>query len=304
MNAEYPLHVKAENRFSSTISSRMSSKRFRQWTTKAFVYLALTIFGVAFLFPLIWMLLTALKTNDQIFGDVWLPNPIVWRNFPDAVKHIRFGQYALNTIFVCAVDILGMLFSCTLTAYGFARIKWPGRNVLFAIMLSTLMLPFQATMVPLYILFRSMNLVGRPGLLHYAPLLIPPFFGSAFFIFLLRQFFMGIPEDLADAARCDGAGELGILWRVIVPLSKPAIVTVALLSFMWTWNDFLWPLIVIHDEFRYTLSLGLQQYAKAHGYAWGLLCAAATIVVTPVIILFLFAQRTFIEGITLTGIKG
>jgi len=283
---------------------RPLSKIARTRLTKAGVYLALTILGMAFIFPMLWMILTALKTNSQIFGNVWLPNPPVWSNFPEAVKYIHFAEYAANTLFICLVDCLGTVFSCVLAAYGFARLRWPGRDILFMVMLSTLMLPFHATMVPLYILFRNMGLIGRPGYAMYAPLVVPSFFGSAFFIFLLRQFFMGIPDDLSDAARCDGAGEFGILLRVILPLSKPAVATVALFTFMWTWQDFIWPLIVITDEARYTLSLGLQQYATAHGYAWGLLMAASTIIVAPMILLFFFTQRAFIEGIALTGIKG
>ena len=284
--------------------ARQASRRNQERLGKSLVYLALIVLGLVFVFPLLWMILTSLKTNDQIYGRVWLPHPFVWQNFPEAVKYIHFALYAANTVFICVVDVLATVCSCTLVAYGFARIKWPGRNILFVVMLSTLMLPFQATMVPLYILFRNLNLIGNPGLACYAPILIPPFFGSAFFIFLLRQFLLGIPDDLSDAARCDGAGELAILLRVILPLSRPAITTVALLTFMWTWNDFMWPLIVINDEARYTLCLGLQQYSTAHGYAWGYLCAASTIIVAPVVLLFLLTQRTFIEGIALTGIKG
>ena len=262
-------------------------------------HLVLIVTGILFLMPILWMLLTSLKSNQQLFGGVWLPDPPVWSNYIEAVKRISFARYTVNTIYISVLNVVGTVFSCVLPAYGFARLKWPGRNMLFLIVIGTMMLPFQVTMIPVYIIFRKLGWIGT-----YHPLTIPAFFGVPFFIFLLRQFFTGIPEDLSDAARIDGASELGILFRVILPLSKAAVLTVALFTFMWTWNDFLYPLIYLNDDTMYTLSLGLQQYRVSHAVDWGPLMAAASIIILPMIVLFFFTQKNFIEGITMTGIKG
>jgi multiple sugar transport system permease protein len=184
-------------------------------------------------------------------------------------------------------------------AYSFAFIPWPGRNVLFIILLSTLMLPYQVTMIPLYLVFRSLGWIGT-----FYPMWVPAFFGNAFSIFLLRQFFMTIPRELHDAARIDGASEFTIFARIILPLSKPVLAAIALFQFMYSWNDFLGPLIYLRDEEKFTLSLGLQQFTSIHGLEWALLMAASVMVALPVILLFLLTQRFFIEGISMTGVKG
>lgn len=234
--------------------------------------------------------------------------PPVWRweNYTKAVTYksetlgyIPFLRYARNTLYVAILAVIGVVVSNTLIAYGFARIRWPGRDIAFALTIATMMIPFPVLMVPQYILFKTLGWVGTPK-----PLWVPAFFGGAFNIFLLRQFFMSLPFELSDAAKIDGCSEFRIFRDVILPLSKPALAVVALFHFMYVWNDFLGPLIYLTDQKSYTLAYGLQAYQSQHGGTqWPLLMAAATIVVLPVIIIFFLAQKTFIQGITVTGMK-
>jgi len=204
-----------------------------------------------------------------------------------------------NTLMVSGLTIVGMVLSCSLIAYGFSRVRWPGRDWVFLAYLSTIMLPAQVTMIPLYIVFRRLGWVGT-----YLPLIIPAFFGNALYVFLLRQFFMTIPNELSDAARIDGASELGIFTRIMLPLLKPALATVALFTFVGTYRDFLGPLIYLTNQEQWTISLGLKMFQNMYGAQWQLMMAASALTMLPMIILFMLTQRTFIEGITLTGIKG
>jgi multiple sugar transport system permease protein len=222
-----------------------------------------------------------------------------WHNYPAALSSFPFWRYLTNTLFVCLMTMVGTLVSAALPAYGFSRLRWPGRDPLFFILIMTIMLPAQVTMLPVFLIFRWLGWTGT-----FLPLIVPPFLGSAFSIFLLRQFFMGIPQELSDAARIDGCSELGILGRVIVPMAKPALATVALFAFTYAWMDFLNPLIYLHDERHYTLAIGLQAFLGRHGGEWSLLMAAATVITIPMLLIFFFAQRTFIQGIALTGLKG
>ena len=265
------------------------------------LYAVLTLVGALFLLPIVWMVSTSLKPSDQIFvyPPRWLPNPVDWGNYAKAMTSVPFALYFRNTLFVSGLTVLGTLVSCSLVAYGFSRVRWFGRDAVFVIVLATMMLPAATTIVPLYVVFRNLGWIGT-----FKPLTVPPFFGTAFFIFLLRQFFMSIPMELSDAARIDGESELGILWRIVLPLSKPALATVALFSFLWSWTDFFNPLIFLTDERQYTISLGLLQFQGRYDTAWGQVMAAATVFTFPVLMLFFFAQRQFIEGVTLTGIKG
>jgi multiple sugar transport system permease protein len=262
---------------------------------------ALIVLGLIFLFPFFWMLTTALKPEEQIFAfppEFW-PEEFVWSNYPDAMTFVPFGTYLVNTLIVAFWVVVGTTLSSAIVAYGFAKIRWPGRNILFVIMLSTMMLPYQVTMIPLFTLFAEVGWVGS-----FLPLTVPAFFGVPFYIFLLRQFFMTIPNDLSDAARLDGASEFRIWWQVILPLTKTALITVALLTFIGSWNEFLQPLIYLNDESRYTISLGLQQFLGQYATRWGMLMAGATIATLPILVLYFFAQRTFVSGISTTGIKG
>jgi len=263
--------------------------------------MALLLSGIVFVAPLLWTVVTSLKVSPQIFTwpPIFIPQPIQWRNYYDAMTYVPFGRYFLNSVFLCLVVAIGTLLSNTLVAYGFARIDWIGRDVVFILVLSTIMLPSQVTMIPVYIIFRQLGWIGG-----FLPLTVPAFAGSAYFTFLLRQFFRTIPFELSDAARIDGCSELGILRYVILPLSKPALATVALFTFIGTWNDFLGPLIYLHDQRLYTVALGLQQFQSRYVTPINQLMAASTMAIIPVLIVFLLAQRMFIEGITITGLSG
>ncbi len=283
-----------------TPTPNRTGKSSRRILTAGFTYLVLILFSVLFTAPFLWMVSTSLKPDAQIFSDrvQWIPHPAVWKNYPDALASFPFLLYLRNTLFICVMTTVGTVVSAALPAYGFSRLKWKGRDTLFIILLLTIMLPQQVTMLPIFLIFRWLRWTGT-----FLPLIIPPFFGGAFSIFLLRQFFMTIPQELSDAARIDGCSELGILWRVIVPMAKPAIATVGLFAFTGAWMDFMTPLIYLHDERSYTLAIGLQSFLGRHGSEWALLMAAATVITLPMIVLFFFAQRTFIQGIALTGIK-
>ncbi len=266
------------------------------------IHAVLLVGSFVFLFPLAWMISTSLKPIEQtmIMPPNWIPNPVRFVNYLNAVNYMPFFLYARNTLTICILSTAGMVLGSSLAAYGFARIDWKGRNVLFVIVLATMMIPFPVTMVPLYSIFRQLHWIGT-----FRPLWVPAWFGNAFNIFLLRQFFMTIPRDLSDSARMDGCTELGIYRRVILPLSRPALAVVALFHFMYNWNDFMGPLIYLIDQKTFTLSLGLQFYQSQHGGTeWNMLMAASTLVVLPIIALFFFTQKTFIQGITMTGLKG
>jgi multiple sugar transport system permease protein len=267
------------------------------------LFASLALVGLAglFLLPFLWMLSTSLKADRQVFAlpPQWLPRPARWENYPLALAAFPFWRYLGNTLFLCAANVLGSLVSCALPAYAFARIPFRGRETLFVLTLSTLMLPAQATMLPVFVLFRWLGWIGS-----FLPLTVPAFFGNAFYIFLLRQFFRTIPGELADAARIDGCGEAGIFWRVLLPLAKPALVSVALFTFIATWTDYLGPLVYLHDERQYTLALGLTAFLGKHGAEWNLLMAAGAVVTAPLLALFLLTQRTFVQGVALTGLKG
>ena len=282
------------------MAKRLGIRR-RKYIAQAVSHLILITFGLIFILPLVTMLSTAVKPDNQIFAwpPVWLPKPRVWGNFPRALTFVPMLIYAKNTVIITALNVVGVLVSSPLVAYGLARIDWKGKDYLFLLIVATMMVPYQVTMIPVYLLFNTLGWINT-----YLPLIVPSFFGNAFFIFLLRQFFMTIPKELSDAARIDGCSEFGIFAGVIMPLAKPSLAVVALFQFIWVWNDFLGPLIYLKDQTAYTLSLGLQQFQSGYQTEWALLMAAATMMTFPIIVLFFLTQRTFIQGITLTGIKG
>ena len=221
-------------------------------------------------------------------------------NYPVALRRVHFTRSLLNTLFLCVMTVCGTVVSSVLVAYGFAFLEFPGRKALFGFTLATIMVPFVVVMIPVYLMYRRLGWVGT-----FKPLWVSTWFGSAFFIFLLRQFFLGLPKDLLDAARIDGCSELEILWNVVVPLSRPAIAMVALFTFLGTWKDFLGPLIYLNHESQFTLSLSLQAFASEHGGTpWHLLMAASTVFSLPLIVLFFAAMKTFIRGVAMTGLKG
>ena len=263
-------------------------------------HLVLCLAGVFFLGPFAYLLLTSVKSIDEIFAVpfVWWPKKFYWENYSNAVKAIPFLRYTLNTLFVSLMCVLGELIAAPLTAYGLARIPFKGRNVLFMVMMGTIMLPAQSTMVPLYVLYNKLNLVNT-----YWPLILPAFFGAAYYIFLLRQFFMGIPQEITESAKMDGASEFRIYWQMILPLSIPAVFTVGLLVFLNSWKDYQMPLIYLNDPIKWTLSVGLKAFIGEYNVEWGMLMAASALFAFTIIILYIFVQKVFIQGITMTGSK-
>jgi len=253
-----------------------------------------------FLLPLCWMVSSSLKPEYQMFASppVWWPSPPRWANYTEALTQLPFGQYAVNTSIIALASIVGNLLSCTLVAYGFARFRARGRNAWFIILLATLMLPYPVTMVPLFIIFAQIGWVNT-----FWPLVVPTFFGNAFYIFLLRQFFLQIPQELDDAARLDGANTLQIFSQIALPLSKPALATVAIFAFQASWNDFLAPLIFLQDQSKYTLMLGLSFYRGSLQINWAYLLSTSLVIVLPIVLLYFVAQRMFTEGISLSGLK-
>ena len=281
--------------------SRMRTKSARALIGKIIAYSLLIAGSILVLIPVFWMISSALKPNSKIFifPPQWIPNPIQWDNFVTAMTSLPFGTYFQNTMIIEIGSIVGTVLSCSVVAYGFARLNAPGRNFWFIVLLSTMMLPGVVTMIPVYLIFRQLGWVNT-----FLPLIVPNFFGSAFFIFLLRQFFMTIPRDFEEAARIDGANTWQVLTRIMLPLSKPALATVTIFTFMGVWNDFMGPLIYLNKPETYTLALGLNFFKGQYVSQWNLLMAASLVMMLPLVLLFFVAQKAFIEGITLTGVKG
>lgn len=266
------------------------------------VYLALGVAAFMFLLPLAWMISTSLKPLNETMSvpPRWIPSTIRWENYPEAIAEMRyFWRYAANSLLVCVLSVVGTVTSSALAAYGFSRIEWRGRDKVFLVLLATMMIPFPVVMVPIYGLFKDLGWIGT-----FKPLWVPAFFASAFNVFLLRQFFLGLPRDISEAARMDGCSEFGIFLKIILPLCKPALLVVALFQFLYSWNDFLGPLIYLTDQRDFTLALGLQSFqSQQGGTAWHHLMAASTLVLLPVMVLFFFTQKSFIQGIATSGSK-
>ncbi|MBX3356806.1 MAG: carbohydrate ABC transporter permease [Phycisphaeraceae bacterium] len=274
--------------------------------------IVLCVLAVLYAMPLVWMVFTSIKPEDQAISTppVLLPTPAaeaprfasenysaVWND-----PSVRFPLYLRNTLIIAALAVSGMVVSSAVVAYGFARVRWRFRGVMFALVLATLMVPFPVVMTPLYSIFRSLGWIGT-----FKPLWVPAWFayGGGLSIFLLRQFYMTIPRELDEAARLDGCGHFGIFFRIILPLSKPALAMVALFYFNYVWNDFITPYIFLNHQDQFTLALGLQLYqSQAGNTPWNLLMAASTLVVAPVLLLFFLTQRTFVQGVAAEGIKG
>jgi len=256
--------------------------------------------AIAFLLPFIFIFLTSLMTNEQALSTHIWPHPFRFQNYIDVFTKAPLWRWTLNTLLYSTLATIGVVVSSVPVAYALSRIRWRGREVAFIVVLIALMLPPQVSVVPLYVMWAKLHLVGTLW-----PLIIPNWFGDAFSIFLLRQFFLTIPEEYLDAARVDGCGELRILATVVTRLAKPAIAAVALFSFLYTFNDFFLPLLYVGENSNnWVLSIGLAQFRSYHQVQWNLTMAATLIVMAPVIILFFLAQRVFVEGVTLTGVKG
>jgi multiple sugar transport system permease protein len=270
--------------------------------------IVLLLLAASFLLPLYWMVSSAVKDDTQVYTvpPVWIPIPAHLNNFWDAWNTYNFNLYMVNTVVRYAIPTtVGTLLSSAIVAYGFSRVRWRGRDLVFSVCLATMMVPYAVTLIPLFITFKALGWVPS-----YLPLVVPSFFGSPYFIFMLRQFYLTIPQELSDAARVDGATELGILFRIILPLSKPALAVVALFQFMNAWNDYFGPLIYLNNQSLYPIALGIQNLQQNISVVstvrlqYPYLMAVSTIATLPILIGFFFAQRTFIEGISLTGLKG
>lgn len=271
--------------------------------SKVITYVLLTLLSLTFLMPFLWMVSTSFKDTEQTYHvpPIWIPYPLRLQNYPEAMQAQPFATFFGNTLQYAVFATVGTVLSAALVAYGFARIRWRGREVFFFICICTMMIPFQVKMIPLYLTFRTFHWLNS-----YKPLIVPAFFGNAYSIFLLRQFFMTLPAELSDAARIDGANELSIFARIILPLARPALAVVGLFAFIGAWNDYIGPLIYLNQPDKFPISLGLQQFQGqfVEKLAWPYLMAASTVTILPIVILFFFAQRTFIEGIAISGIKG
>ena len=284
---------------------QLATRRQRQLRDSSLAitrYGLLVVFGLCFILPFAWMVSTSFKEPGQAFQfpPQWIPNPLTIENYRSVWSgYVPFGRFYLNTIFVVVMVEIGTLTSCTLVAFSFARLQWWGRNFWFAVLLGTMMLPFHVTMIPVYVIFRSLGWIDT-----LRPLIVPSFFGSAFYIFLLRQFFSTIPQELEDAARVDGCSSFRILWQIFLPLSGPVLVTIAIFTFVGTWNDFTGPLIYLESVEKMTISVGLAMYQGTYSTNWPQLTAASTLAMLPVLVMFVLAQRYFVQGIVLTGMKG
>ncbi|HBL2708219.1 TPA: carbohydrate ABC transporter permease [Enterococcus faecium] len=267
-------------------------------TKKILSYVLMTVIGIILIIPLLWMVFTSLKPMEEIvrYPPTFFPEKIVWENYLDTIAAFPFWRYARNTLFITVLVVIGNVLSNSFIAYGFAKLDFPGKKLMFALVLSTMMIPGFVTMIPQYVLFSKIGWVGT-----YLPLIVPSFFGNAFNIFLMRQFYLSINNELIEAAEIDGANHLYIWNHLMLPLTKPALITIAINSFNAAWNDFLGPLLYIQDQEKYTLQIGLQVFQNQATTQWNYLMAGATLVLIPTILLFFFAQRYFIEGMDLTG---
>lgn len=288
-----------------------SGRRFRRVLTGSILpRVVLILFCLIFITPFYWMVASALKSVQEgaTFPPTLIPQAWRWQNFVDAVNYIPFGLYALNSLIITIGATIGAVLSNTVIAYGFSRIQWPGRNPLFYVCVATIFLPYPVVLVALFDIFSKLPSFGIQGghswINTFLPLIVPAFFGNPFYIFLMRQFMMGIPKELSDAARVDGASEIQTFWHVILPLTKPAVTVIGILAAVAAWNEFLLPLLYLQENNKYPLAIGLAFFTSEHDVAYNLLMAASTLIVLPVVIVFILAQRYFIEGITVGGVKG
>ncbi len=296
------------NSMNTTVSTRTAQLSFserhlsadRIWRIVTIVLLV--VIAIAMLMPFVWLVSSSLKQQYQIFQypPQWIPNPVQWDNYVNALTYKPFHIYLRNSLLIILLNEIATLGTASLCAYGFARLHFPGRDFWFAIVIGTMIMPYVVLIVPTFILFSRLGWIDT-----FLPLTVPQFFGGgAFNIFLLRQFFRTIPEELSDAARIDGASEFGIFWKIMLPLAKPPLITVGIFTFLGSWNDFFGPLIYLNSPDKFTVAVGLATFRSVLATRWELLMAASTAMIVPVILLFFFAQRYFIKGIVMTGLKG
>ena len=272
--------------------------------SRSLIWLVLVVGAVVFMLPFIWMISSSLKEEQAVFvyPPQLIPNPVMWSNYAQSLTYKPFATYVFNTLIIVVLNQVAILLSASFCAYGFARIQFKGRDFWFAIVLASMMIPYAVLMIPQFIMFTRLGWIDTRL---YLPLTVPVLFGGGGFnIFLLRQFFKGIPLDLADAARVDGCSEFGIYWRIMMPLAKPALATIAIFTFLGTWNDFLGPLLYIKSPEYFTVSIGLAAFRGVMRTRWDLLMAASTAMIVPAVALFFAAQRYFIEGAAISGLKG
>jgi multiple sugar transport system permease protein len=279
--------------------SKPERKKRRIERDRVIVYLALIGLSILFCIPFVWLVLTSLKPPAEVFSDELIGSDIHTKNYTDVFRYAPVWTWLRNSFLVAGLGVVTVVFSSALVAYGFARLRFRGRDGLFALVLATYMIPEAATMVPRFLIWNELHLVGT-----FYPLWLGNLFGSAFYIFMMRQFLMGIPQDLVDAARVDGASYLRIFWSIMLPLIKPALIAVAIFEFQAKWNDFMTPLIYLNKPSMYTMSLGLGLFKSDYETQWALWMAASVIFTLPMVVLFFLAQRFFVEGISATGIKG
>lgn len=266
------------------------------------IYLGLVLLSLVFVVPWVWMVSTSLKSPDELarWPPTWVPRTLRFDNYAEVFRQVPFLRYLGNTVFVTVFSVVGAVVSNTVVAYGFACLRWPGRDAVFAVLIATLILPAFVTFIPLYTVYAQLGWINT-----YLPLIIPCFLGNAFFIFLLRQFFRRIPNSLFDAARIDGASELRIFASIALPLVRPAITVVALLQFVASWNDYFGPLIFLNDSSKYTVALGIASMQSTYGFSnFSWIMAGTAMSIVPVVALFFFAQKAFIQGVTMSGLKG
>ena len=287
---------------SVTVAKPLSARAIQQ-RQYGFTHLVLILGAVVILFPLAWMLSTSLKAPNQVqqFPPIWIPNPLVWENYINALTifPVSFGIFVWNSFYLSGMNVIGSLLSNTIVAYAFARLRFRGSRVLFLLVLSTMMLPQQVTMIPLFILFSKLGWINS-----YNPLIVTQFFGNAFYVFMLRQFFTTIPRDLDDASRIDGCGILGTFWRIILPLTVPALGIVAIFEFTGSWNWFLGPLIYLSRMETFPLALALSYLNATYRKLWSEMMVVSFIAMLPPLALFFVAQKSYIQGIVVTGVKG
>jgi multiple sugar transport system permease protein len=269
---------------------------------KLLAFLLLVAGAITMLVPFVWMLDTSIKDPGEIFlyPPRWIPSTWRWQNYAEALTILPFGQWFFNTVYITVVASLGQVLSASLVGYAFARLRAPGRDFLFMLVIGTMLLPEQVTMVPVFLIFRSLNWIDT-----WNPLIVPAWLGGgAFFIFLCRQFFMTIPLELDDAAKIDGCGALRIYWQIILPLSRPVLAAVTVFSVVGRWNEFLYPVIYLNSQEKYVISIGLRLFRDLDSTSWNWLMAASVVTMLPCLVIFFFAQKLFVQGIATTGIKG
>ena len=284
----------------SLSTTKDSGQKAQSLLSKVVSYGFLCLGAVTMILPFLWMISTSLKDPGSVFTvpPRWIPHPIIWANYVEVLRVVPFLRFFLNSIFVAVVVTAGQVLTSAMAAYAFSRLQFPGRDKLFFAYLATMMIPGSVTMIPVYVLLRCLGWIDT-----YKALVIPAMF-SAYGTFMLRQFFMTLPKDLEDAAKIDGCSLFGIFWRIVLPLSKPALATLVTFTFMGSWGSFMWPLLVTNRMELKTLPVGLETFSTVYSTDWTLLMAGSVMAMLPVVLIFLFNQRFFVEGIKLTGIKG